>query len=189
MGVRIDAPLVGPWTSSTAYADPQPCAGGLQCGYYGGPSFHPAMGISASIPIARLLRLRFDPIYQRIGISNSSYTFDYQSAAVNSPIGEVVSKASITANRWQVTGLIEAGFLRHLRFGIGPAVSLLTGTEPIAKRVDPFLGTSTYVETSFLILFKSSDGGSGRCDGVPFPFWKRNARSRTAIQALVRQAL
>ncbi len=170
MGVRIDAPLVGPWTSSTAYADPQPCAGGLQCGYYGGPSFHPAMGISASIPIARRLRLRFDPIYQRIGISNSSYTFDYQSAAVNSPIGEVVSKASITANRWQVTGLIEAGFLWHLRFGIGPAVSLLTGTEPIAKRVDPFLGTSTYVEPAFLYFSNQVTVGAAAAMEFPFRF-------------------
>lgn len=128
------------------------------------------MGISASIPIAWRLRLRFDPIYQRIGISNSSYTFDYQSAAVNSPIGEVVSKASITANRWQVTGLIEAGFLRHLRFGIGPAVSLLTGTEPIAKRVDPFLGTSTYVEPAFLYFSNQVTVGAAAAMEFPFRF-------------------
>lgn len=189
MGVRIDAPLVGPWTSSTAYADPQPCAGGLQCGYYGGPSFHPAMGISASIPIAWRLRLRFDPIYQRIGISNSSYTFDYQSAAVNSPIGEVVSKASITANRWQVTGLIEAGFLRHLRVWHRSCRLTPNGHGTDSQACRSILRNFHIRGTSFLILFKSSDGGSGRCDGVPFPFWKRNARSRTAIQALVRQAL
>ena len=128
------------------------------------------MGISASIPIARRLRLRFDPIYQRIGISNSSYTFDYQSAAVNSPIGEVVSKASITANRWQVTGLIEAGFLRHLRFGIGPAVSLLTGHGTDSQACRSILRNFHIRGTSFLRFSNQVTVGAAAAMEFPFRF-------------------
>ena len=168
IGVRIDVPLVGPWTSSTAYANPQPCAGSLQCGYYGGPSFHPAIGISASIQIARRLRLRFDPIYQRIGVSNSSYVFEYQNASVNSPVGERVTKSSVTANRWQFPAMVEASFLRHLRFGLGPDVSLLTSMESISKTVDPFLGTFTSVGP--FIPYFSNQVTTGATAAMEFPF-------------------
>jgi len=125
------------------------------------------MGISASIPIAPRLRLRFDPVYQRVGISAASYTFEYQST-VSSPLGEGVVETSSTANRWQFPTLVEAELLRHFRFGIGPAVSLLTGTEGMAKRIDPFFGTSTYVDRySFPVSRQAIAGGAA---ALEFPF-------------------
>jgi hypothetical protein len=72
------------------------------------------MGLSASIPIARRLRIRFDPVYQRVGNGASSHAFEYQST-VNSPLGEVAFETSSTANRWQFPALVEAGLLWHLR--------------------------------------------------------------------------
>ena len=164
MGVRVDAPLVG---ALTTYSYPELCANGAQCGYYQSAPFHPAMGLSASVPIAPRLRLRFDPVYQRVGISAASYAFEYQSG-VNSPLGEAVSVTSSTADRWQFPVLVEAELLRHFRFGIGPAVSLLTRTEVVGKRIDPFFGTSTYLDTySFPV---SRQAIAGAVTALEFPF-------------------
>ena len=166
IGVRIDAPLVGPLTT---YTYPELCANGAQCGYYQSAPFHAAMGLSTSIPIAPRLRLRFDPVYQRVGISAASYAFEYQST-VNSPLGEVVVKTSSTTNRWQFPALVEAELLRHFRFGIGPAVSLLTGTEGMAKRIDPFFGTSTYVDRYSFPVSRQAIAGAATALEFPFRF-------------------
>jgi len=160
MGVRIDAPLVGPLTTGSY---PVLCANGAQCGYYQSAPFHPAMGLSASIPIAPRLRLRFDPVYQRVGIGAVSYGIEYRVT-----VGEVVVKTSSTANRWQFPALVEAELLRHFRFGIGPAVSLLTGTEGMAKVIDPFFGTSTYVDRSSFPVARQAIAGAVAALEVPF---------------------
>lgn len=112
IGVRIDAPVVGPMTTRS-YA--QLCSDGGQCGYFESTPYHPAVGLSASVPLTRRFRLRFDPTYQRIGFTAS---FDFA----------IVSKNSTTANRWQIPALLEAGVTRHVRFGIGSTVSVLTDT-------------------------------------------------------------
>jgi hypothetical protein len=164
--VRIDAPLIGPLTT---YSYPQLCANGAQCGYYQSAPFHPAMGLSASIQIARQLRLRFDPVYQRVGVSSTSYVFEYQST-VNSPLGEAVFETWRTANRWQLPAVVEAGLLRHLRFGVGPVVSLLTGVEGMSKRVDPFLGTSTYVDNYSFPISRQAIAGAAAALELPFHF-------------------
>ena len=164
MGVRVDAPVVGLWAP---YSEPRICASGPRCGYYQSAPFHPAMGFSALVPITRRLDLRFDPIYQRIGISAVSYGWVYQST-VNSPLGEVVGKTSSSANRWQIPALVEAGLLSHLRFGVGAVVSLLTNTEGMAKVVNPFLGTSIYVDRySFPV---SRQAIAGAVAALEFPF-------------------
>jgi hypothetical protein len=142
-----------------------------QCGYHQSTPFHPAIGLSASIPITLRLRLRFDPVYQRVGITATSYGFVYQST-VNSPLGEVLGRTSSTANRWQFPVLLEAGLLRHLRFGIGPSVSLLTGAEGIGKVVNPFTGTSTYMDRySFPV---SREVIAGAATALEFPFCFEN---------------
>jgi len=127
------------------------------------------MGLSASIPIVPRLRLRFDPVYQRVGISATSY-FDVYQSTVNSPLGEAVGKTSSTANRWQFPALVEAGLLRHFRFGVGPAVSLLTGAEGIAKSVDPFSGTSTYVDSYSFPVSRQAIAGAAAALEFPFRF-------------------
>ena len=165
MGVRIDAPLVGPLTT---YSYPQLCANGAQCGYYESAPLHPAMGLSASVSIAQRLRLRFDPAYQRLGLNASSYTLVYESTA-SSPLGEVVGKTSSTANRWQFTLLIEAGLLQHLQLGIGPAVSLLTATEETTKLVNPFSGT-TYVNSYAFPISRQAIAGAAGALEFPFRF-------------------
>jgi hypothetical protein len=161
MGVRIDAPLEGP-TTTVSYP-------GLS-GYYQSASYHPAMGLSASIPIARRLRLRFDPVYQRVGISASIYGFEYQ-YGVNSPLVEVVGKTSSTANRWQFSALVEAEAFRHFRFGIGPAMSELTGTEGMGKIINPFSGTSAiYVDNSYFSVPLQAIAGAAAALEFPFRF-------------------
>lgn len=108
----------------------------------------------ASIPIAGRRRLRFDPVYQRVGIS----------ANFSPPIppGEIVTKISTTANRWQFLALVEAGLSRHLRFFVGPVVSVLTGVYGIDKFVNyPVVGTTTLLWTT-----------------TPWPFRTKQLRER-----------
>jgi hypothetical protein len=160
VGVRIDAPLLGPVTT---YPSPQSCLHGL-CGYNESAPFHPAIGLSASIPIAGRLRLRFDPAYQRIGISANIIP------PLSLPPGEEVTKISTTANRWQFPALVEADLFRHLRFGVGPVVSLLTGAYGIDKFVNyPFLGRTTYImdEYSFPVSRRAIAGATA---ALEFPF-------------------
>ena len=168
VGARIDAPLVGPLTT---YSYPYLCANLLQCGYYESAPFHPAIGLSASVPIAPRLRVRFDPTYQRIGLTDSSYEFVNETTA-NSPFGEVVGKTSATANRWQFPVLIEARLLRHLNFGIGPAVSLLTATGATTTTINPFSGTSTHVDTYTFPVSRQAIAGAAAA--LEFPFRFRN---------------
>jgi hypothetical protein len=161
VGVRIDAPLLGPLTT---YPYPQSCLHSL-CGFYESAPFHPAIGLSASIPIAGRLRLRFDPVYQRVGISANIIP------QLNSPPREAVSKTSTTANRWQFPALVEAGLPRHLRFGVGPVVSLLTAVEGIDKFVNPFLGTTTYyVDNYYCPVSRQAIAGAAAALEFPFRF-------------------
>jgi hypothetical protein len=55
-------------------------------------------------------------------------------------------------------------------FGVGPAVSLLTGTKGIAKRVDPFLGTSTYVDRYSFPVSRQAIAGAAAALEFPFCF-------------------
>jgi|BarGraNGADG00212_1021973.scaffolds.fasta_scaffold54567_1 hypothetical protein len=170
MGVRIDAPIVGPLTT---YSSPTLCANLAPCGLYESAPLHPAIGLSVSVPIAPRLRVRFDPTYQRIGLSDSSYEFLNETTA-NSPVDEVVGKTSATANRWQFPALIEARLLRHLHFGIGPAVSLLTaiGATTKVKIIDPFPGAYPYVYTYISPVSRQAIAGAAAA--LEFPFRFRN---------------
>ena len=58
----------------------------------------------------------------------------------------------------------------HFRFGIGPAVSLLTGTEGMAKRIDPFFGTSTYVDRYSFPVSRQAIAGAATALEFPFRF-------------------
>jgi hypothetical protein len=165
VGVRIDAPLLGPLTTySIPSSDPA---------LYESVPLHPAVGLSVSVPIASRLRVRFDPTYQRIGLSDSSYEFLYETTA-NSPIFEEVGKTSVTANRWQFPALIEARLLRHLNFGIGPAVSLLTsaGATTSVRLIGAPPGAPIYVNTSAPLVSRQAIAGAAAA--LEFPFHFRN---------------
>lgn len=138
--MRADAPVAGP-LATISY--PQLCANGAQCGYYESTPYHAAFGLSASIPLARRLSLHFEPAYQRIGITATTYAFEYQTT-VDSPLGEVVGQISSTANRWLFPVILEARILPHLQVGVGAAVSVLTSDQTTGKVVDPFYGTRFY---------------------------------------------
>lgn len=166
IGVRIDTPLVGPLTK---YSNIELCGTDAQCGTYQSAPPHPAIGLSASVTIAPRLRLRFDPVYQRVGISATSYIEEFQSGA-NSQVGEAMDKRSSTANRWQFPALVEAALPRHFRFGVGPAVSLLTGIKGVGRLVDPFSGTSTYVDNISFPVSRQAIAGAAAALEFPFRF-------------------
>lgn len=163
VGARIDAPLVGPLTTySNPFSDPA---------LYESAPLHPAIGLSVSVPIAPRLRLRFDPTYQRIGLSDSGYEFLYETTA-NSPLFEEVGKTSATANRWQFPALVEARLLRHLYFGVGPAVSLLTATGATTnvRLIGAPPGASIFVSTSAPPVSRQAIAGAAAALEFPFRF-------------------
>ena len=66
--------------------------------------------------------------------------------------------------------MVEAELLRHFRFGIGPVVSLLTGMEGMAKCIDPFFGTSTYVARYSFPVPRQAIAGTAAALEFPFRF-------------------
>jgi hypothetical protein len=168
--VRVDTPLVGPLTT---YSIPTLCGNLAPCGLYGSAPLHPAIGLSVSVPITLRLRVRFDPTYQRIGLSQTSYEFVHESTA-NSPLDEWIGKASATANRWQFPVLIQARLRRHVNLGIGPAASLLTGaaTGGTVRVIGPFPDAFPYVFSYAPQVSRQAIAGAEAA--LEFPFRFRN---------------
>lgn len=160
IGVRVDAPLHGPIVkSSSLYAE-------CRCGPSESSPRHVSFGFSISVPIVPRMRLRLDPGYQRIGVTETGIVLLYQGGA-DSPVGVLIGKTGTTANRWRVPVLLETELSRHVRLGIGPVLSLLTGSRtavelrisfrPEMLHTDPFrhpvsaelLGIAAAVEFPF----------------------------------------
>lgn len=96
------------------------------CALLESSALHPWVGVSISAAISTRLRVRFDPLYQRIGIDDSTYVGVYEKG-VGSAFGIAAGRYSTKSNRWQVPALLEAQLSPRLRLGIGPALSILTG--------------------------------------------------------------
>jgi len=128
------------------------------------------MGISVSIPISRGLRLGLDPVYQRIGISDSGYSLVFQTG-VGSAVGEVAGKNATTANRWRLPVLVEAGLSRHVRLGLGPGVSIVTGSRNTFEIRNPFTGYRSG-RADYLRPVRPALFGIGAALEFPFRFSK-----------------
>jgi len=131
LGVRVAGPVRGPMPSSDTrtFTD--------NYHVFSSAPRHISFGASASFPIFQRVRLRLDPAYQRIGATST--------ALILSDIGANVIKQGIAANRWRVPILLESAVARHLRLGIGPELSVLTGSHTIFEQRHPSLhiGPST----------------------------------------------
>jgi len=88
---------------------------------------HLSLGASVSFPISRRIRLRFDPGYQRIGFTDTASSLVAQSGA-GSPLGVFTVRYGTAANRWLLPVGVERDLSRHIRFAIGPELSIVTGS-------------------------------------------------------------
>ena len=159
LGVRVDAPVRGPMV-------PSPTLVNCRCGVFGSIPRHVAIGASVSIPILRQVRLRLDPAYQRIGVTETSVVQVFQ-GGVGSPIGIAVGKSATTANRWRVPILLEAAVARYVRLGIGPEVSIVTGSRTTLEVRNPF---GPDINRTADDLRPLKPGLFGICAAVEFPF-------------------
>jgi hypothetical protein len=128
IGVRVAMPVRGPIETSGTIT--------LAPGYdiFSSTPRHISIGASASIPIFQRLRLRLEPAYQRIGITTDAF--------IKSDFGENRIKQGIAANNWRLPVLLETGLARHVRFGIGPALSLVTGGRATFEQRSPFFNVN-----------------------------------------------
>jgi hypothetical protein len=163
LGLRVSTPVRGPITASSTLTN-------CRCGLFESIPRHVSIGASVSVPIFRRMRLRLDPGYQRIGITETSVGQVLQ-GGVGSPMGEVAVKYGTTANRWLIPILVEAELSRHLRFGIGPEFSVVTGSRTTFEVRNPFApdrsGMANYLHPVSPELF-----GIGAALEFPFRFSK-----------------
>jgi hypothetical protein len=163
LGVRVDVPVVGPITAPSSASSTLNCCGGVQS-----IPRHASIGASISFPMFGRLRLRFDPRYQRVGITETS-TGRVLQGGVGSPSGELVSKTGTTANRWLMPLLLERDLSRYIRLGIGPEFSVISGSHTVFESRNPFApdstGSANYVHPVSSAIF-----GIGAAVEVPFRF-------------------
>lgn len=130
LGISIDIPVLGPVTTSSDITD-------CRCGVYQSVPRHSSIGISVSLPLVSRFRLRFDPKYQRVGITETASGEVFE-GGVGSPVGIVVSRTATTGDRWLVPVFLEQEISRHMRVGLGPQFSLITGSGSAFDLRNPF---------------------------------------------------
>jgi len=128
---------------------------------------HPSFGISASAGFAKRLRLRLDATYQRVGITDNSNQFVYQTTA-NSPLGITAGKVSTTGNRWRLPLLLQRDIARHVRVGLGPEASILNGARTLIEIRNPFTGYQRLTGDYYRRLDRNAIFGAGA--DIEFPF-------------------
>lgn len=170
LGVRMDMPVVGPIIASSNLVG---CPSGsyLGCGLFESTPRHILIGVSISVPISRTMRVRLDPVYQRIGISDSRYAGVFEHG-VGSPFGVLVFKNATRANRWRWPILLERQLSRHIRLGLGPEASTITGNRTLFEFRNPFTGEQGFVTDYLRRVGRHTVLGIGTALEFPFHFPK-----------------
>jgi hypothetical protein len=165
VGVIVGLPVHGPMVTipSVASCTPGPYYG---CDFETIP-LHPSFGISASARFAKRLRLRLDAIYQRAGITDNSNQFVYQTTAA-SPLGITAGKVSTTGNRWRLPLLLQWDIARHVRVGLGPEASILSGARTLIEIRNTFTGYQRLTGDYYRRLDRTAIVGAAA--DIEFPF-------------------
>ncbi len=165
VGVMAGLPAHGPMmtTSSVVSCTRSPYYG---CDLETMP-LHPSFGLSASGAFTKRLRLRLDATYQRVGITDNINQFVYQTT-VTSPLGIITSKNSTAGNRWHPSVLLQWDIARHVRVGLGPAASILSGARTVYETRNPFTGYQRFTDKFYRQLDRV--GILGATAALEFPF-------------------
>lgn len=128
---------------------------------------HAALGVTASFPLASRLRVHLDASWQRWGISDTASGLVYQTVPPG-PAGLVIARQATAANRWRVPALLQWEPHRHVRLGLGPELSLVTGSHSRDEIRNPFTGSQSFPVDYFRSLDRQAVFGVGAA--VEFPF-------------------
>jgi hypothetical protein len=128
---------------------------------------HPALGVTASLPLASRLRIRLDATWQRWGISDTASGLVYQTLPPG-PSGLAIAKQATAANRWRLPALLQWEPRRHIRLGLGPELSHVTGSDSRAEIRNPFTGSQSFRVDYFRSLDRQAVFGVGVAAEFPF---------------------
>ena len=159
-GITVGVPLHGPVISSNF---PSFCCVAVPESW----TRHPALGVTASLPLASRLRIRLDATWQRWGISDTGSGLVYQTLPPG-PSGLIIAKQATAANRWRLPALLQWEPRRHIRLGLGPELSLVTGSDSRAEIRNPFTGSQSFRVDYFRSLDRQAVFGVGVAAEFPF---------------------
>ena len=159
-GVTADLPLHGPVISSNF---PPGCCVAVPESW----TRHPALGVTASLPLVSRLRVCLDATWQRWGISDTASDLVYQTLPTG-PSGLVMAKQATAANRWRLPALLQWEPRRHIRLGLGPELSLIAGSHSLTEIRNPFTGFQSFPADYLRSLDRQGIVGIGTA--VEFPF-------------------
>ena len=128
---------------------------------------HPSLGVTASLPLASRLRIRLDATWQRWGISDTASGLLYQTGPPG-PVGLLINKQATVANRWRLPALLQWEPRRHIRLGLGPELSLVTGSDSRYESRNPFTGSQSFPVDYFRSLDRQALIGVGLAAEFPF---------------------
>jgi hypothetical protein len=128
---------------------------------------HPALGLTASLPLAPPLRIRLDVTWQRWGIGNTASGLVYQTVP-SGPIGLVIARQATAANRWRLPALLQWEPHGHIRLGLGPELSLVTASHSLDEIRNPFTGSQSFPVDYFRSLDRQAVFGIGVAAEFPF---------------------
>jgi hypothetical protein len=128
---------------------------------------HPALGVTASLPLAWRIRIRVDVTWQRWGISDTTSVLVYQTAPPG-PAALVVARQATAGNRWRLPALLQWEPRRHIRLGLGPELSLVAGSHSRDEIRSPFNGFQSFPVDYFRSLDRQAVFGVGAAAEFPF---------------------
>ena len=161
-GVTVGVPLHGPVISTNF---PPFCCVAVPESW----TRHPALGATASFQLASHLHIRLDATWQRWGISDTASGQVYQ-ALPPGPVGLVIAKQATASNRWRLPALFQWEPRRHIRLGLGPELSLVSGSDSRDEIRNPFTGYQNFPVDYFRTLDRHAIFGVGAAAEFPFQF-------------------
>jgi hypothetical protein len=152
LGVRAGLPLRGPMIAppTVTFTDTYHI--------WSSSPRHLSVGASISIAAPRRTRIRLEPAYQRIGVT--------ETGVVESDVGVNIVKIDTAANRWRLPIFWEAEVAPHIRLGIGPEVSVVTGSHAMFEQRHPMF----YIQPAPIYLHIPKRVCFGIAASVEFPF-------------------
>jgi hypothetical protein len=159
-GITVGVPLRGPVISTDF---PSFCCVAVPESW----TRHPVLGVTASLPVASRLRIRVDATWQRWGISDTASGLVYQTLPPG-PTGLAIAKQATAANRWRLPALLQWEPRRHIRLGLGPELSLVTGSQSRDEIRNPFTGSQSFPVDYFRSLDRHAVFGVGVAAEFPF---------------------
>ena len=103
----------------------------------------------------------------KLGIGNTASGLVYQTVP-SGPSGLGIVKQATAANRWRLPALLQWDPIRHIRLGLGPELSLITGSHSLTEIRNPFTGSQSFPFDYLRTLDHQAVFGVGAAAEFPF---------------------